>query len=153
MLKRSKTTIFSIPPSGRATAPFLERPGYNLAHRPVNFASLTDISFHHFQNYRNFDLECKPGHHNSAFRARKVTGTFEKRSPDPKVASVYFIHVTNRFANCRRQRWKQRGPGIQRAHPKSRKIDIYKARIEIYQSQLYKPSNQMGGVSCFVDEE
>ena len=42
MLKRSKTTIFSIPPSGRATAPFLERPGYNLAHRPVNFASLTD---------------------------------------------------------------------------------------------------------------
>ena len=37
----------------------------------------------HFQNYWNFGLECKYGKHEASFRARKVTGTFEKRVPGP----------------------------------------------------------------------
>ena len=45
-----------------------------LAHKPVNFASLTFI-LPIFQNYWNFDLECKHGKHKTAFRARKVIGT------------------------------------------------------------------------------
>ena len=43
-----------------------------LAHNPVNFASVTIISLYHFQNYWNFDLECKHGKHHTAFQARKV---------------------------------------------------------------------------------
>ena len=50
------------------------------AHSPVNFASLTD--YFHFQNYRNFDLECKHGKHKTVLRVRKITGTFEKRAPE-----------------------------------------------------------------------
>ena len=45
-----------------------------LAHKPVNFASLTFI-LPIFQNYWNFDLECKHGKHKTAFRARKVIRT------------------------------------------------------------------------------
>jgi len=41
VLKRSKTTIFFHTTIGQGQGPFLERPG-NLAHKPVNFASLTD---------------------------------------------------------------------------------------------------------------
>ena len=51
-----------------------------LAHNPVNFALLTD--YFHFQNYRNFDLECKHGKHKTVLRAAKITGTFEKRAPE-----------------------------------------------------------------------
>ena len=53
-----------------------------LAHKPVNFASFTDnISLDHFQNYWNFDLECKHGKHKTASGAWKVIGTFEKWAP------------------------------------------------------------------------
>ena len=34
-----------------------------------------------FQNYWNFDRECKHGEHKRGFRARKFSGTFEKRAP------------------------------------------------------------------------
>ena len=52
-----------------------------VAHKPVNFASI--VSLYHFQNYWNFDLECKHGKHKITFRAGKVTGTFEKQAPGP----------------------------------------------------------------------
>ena len=37
---------------------------------------------YYFQNYWNFDLECKHGRHKTTFRARKDIGTFEKRAPE-----------------------------------------------------------------------
>ena len=42
------------------------------------------VSLYPFQNYWNFDLECKHTKHKTAFRARKVIGTFEKRVPGPR---------------------------------------------------------------------
>lgn len=45
--------------------------------KPVNFASLTDSSIVLFQNYLNFDLECK---RKTVFWAQEVTGTFKKRA-------------------------------------------------------------------------
>ena len=78
--------------------PFFERPGnfsgpkanfeiqtcwivaQLMAHKPVNFASLTDSFILLFQNYWNFDIECKHNEHNDSFPARKVTETFEKQS-------------------------------------------------------------------------
>ena len=94
--------------------PFLERPGnfsgpkanvwnqnqLNTSTVPSSqtsrFCSLTDILIHY-----NFDLECKPGRHKTAFGARKVTGTFEKRAPNPNFAATsgspsFLISVTNR---------------------------------------------------------
>ena len=53
-----------------------------LAHKLVEIASITDISFYYFQNYWNFHLECKPNKHITAFRARKVTRNLEKQAPD-----------------------------------------------------------------------
>ena len=44
-----------------------------IAHKPVIVSSV-----YHFQYFWNFDLECKHGWHKTAFRARKVNGTFEK---------------------------------------------------------------------------
>jgi len=52
-----------------------------LAHKPVQIASITDsfIVLLYFQNYWNFDLEGNDAKHKTAFRDRKVTGTFEKQ--------------------------------------------------------------------------
>ena len=48
-----------------------------LAHKP----SLIDRFIALFSNYWNFDLESKHNKQKTAFRARTVTGTFEKRAP------------------------------------------------------------------------
>ena len=60
------------------------------------FSSLTDIFIHY-----NFELECNPGRHKTAFGAWRVTGTFEKRDPGPNFAASsgsppFLISVTNR---------------------------------------------------------
>ena len=39
------------------------------------------VSLYHYQNYWNFDHECKRSKHKIGFRDRKVIGTFEKRAP------------------------------------------------------------------------
>ena len=74
--------------------PFLERPGNFLdpkenrtcwmvakflAHKPASSASLTDSSIVSLSTLL-IDLECKHNEHKTTFRARKVTGTFEKRA-------------------------------------------------------------------------
>ena len=51
------------------------------AHKPINFASLTDSFIVSFSNYWNFDLECKHCKDKTAFHAWKVTGTFKKQVP------------------------------------------------------------------------
>ena len=82
--------------------PFLERPGNFsgpkgnfkiqtswivstvLAHKPVNFASSTDCFILLFSEWLKLCFafaECKHNKHKTAFRARKVTGTFEKHAP------------------------------------------------------------------------
>ena len=86
------TNSFSNVPFGyvRSWGPFLERPdnfsgpkakfeikktswqwivAQFFSHKPVNFASLTDSFFVSFQNYWNFDFECKHGQLETAFRA------------------------------------------------------------------------------------
>ena len=50
-----------------------------LAHKPASSASLTDSSIVSLSTLL-IDLECKHSEHKSTFRARKVTGTFEKRT-------------------------------------------------------------------------
>ena len=50
-----------------------------LAHKPASSASLTDSSIVSFSTLL-IDLECKHSEHKTAFRARKVTGTFEKQA-------------------------------------------------------------------------
>ena len=50
-----------------------------LAHKPASSASLTDSFIVSFSTLL-IDLECKHGEHKTTFRARKVTGTFEKRA-------------------------------------------------------------------------
>ena len=50
-----------------------------LAHKPASSASLTDSFIVSFSTLL-IDLECKHSEHKSTFRARKVTGTFEKRT-------------------------------------------------------------------------
>ena len=64
-----------------------------LAHKPVNFASLTDSFFVSFQNYWIFDLKCKHCKHKTAFRTRKVTGTFEKWASAPTPLYKPFKYV------------------------------------------------------------
>ena len=39
------------------------------------------VSLYRYQNYWNFDHECKRSKHKIGFRDRKVIGTFEKRAP------------------------------------------------------------------------
>ena len=52
-----------------------------LVHKPVNFALLTDSnSLYHFQNYLNLEY-VEDGKCKTAFRAQKVTRTFEKQAP------------------------------------------------------------------------
>lgn len=51
-----------------------------LAHKPVNFAFLTDSFSVSFLKL----LKCKHGKHKKAFRDRNVTGTFEKRAPNKR---------------------------------------------------------------------
>ena len=50
-----------------------------LAHKPASSASLTDSSIVSFSTLL-IDLKCKHGEHKTTFRARKVTGTIEKRA-------------------------------------------------------------------------
>ena len=50
-----------------------------LAHKLASSASLTDSFIVSFSTLL-IDLECKHGEHKTTFRARKVTGTFEKRA-------------------------------------------------------------------------
>ena len=50
-----------------------------LAHKPASSASLTDSFIVSFSTLL-IDLECKHSEHKTTFRARKVTGTFEKRT-------------------------------------------------------------------------
>ena len=50
-----------------------------LAQKPASSASLTDSSIVSFSTLL-IDLECKHSEHKTAFRARKVTGTFEKQA-------------------------------------------------------------------------
>ena len=50
-----------------------------LAHKPASSASLTDSFIDSFSTLL-IDLECKHSEHKTTFRARKVTGTFEKRA-------------------------------------------------------------------------
>ena len=48
----------------------------------INQIKFRLLSFSYFQNNWNFDLECKPNKHKTAFHARKVIGTsIEKRAP------------------------------------------------------------------------
>ena len=68
-----------------------------LAHKPVNFASLTDSFFVSFQNYWIFDLKCKHCKHKTAFRTRKVTGTFEKWASAPTPLYKPFKYVPQRI--------------------------------------------------------
>ena len=44
------------------------------------FCFVNVVSLNYFQTYSNFDLECKHKH-KTAFRARKVTATFENQAP------------------------------------------------------------------------
>ena len=81
-----------------------------LAHKLVNFASLTD-SF--IQKYWNFDLECKRGKHKAAFRAWEVTGWgLFLESPGnfsgPKSCSTGMFKVTSRLEKL---------PGLSRNGP------------------------------------
>ena len=50
-----------------------------LAHKPANSASLTDSFIVSFSTLL-IDLERKHSEHKTTFRARKVIGTFEKRT-------------------------------------------------------------------------
>ena len=50
-----------------------------LAHKPASSASLTDSFIDSFSTLL-IDLKCKQSEHKTAFRSRKVTGTFEKRA-------------------------------------------------------------------------
>ena len=52
-----------------------------LAHKPVNFASLTDSFIVLLSKLWNFDIECKHNKHKISFRARKVSGTLNKQAP------------------------------------------------------------------------
>ena len=61
----------------------LQAPSSQTNHKSILLPYLI-FSLYHFQNYWNFDLECKHGLHKTAFRARKVIGTFEKWAPGPK---------------------------------------------------------------------
>ena len=51
-----------------------------LAPKPVQVALLTDSFIVLFQNYWNFNLNCKHGKHKTAFGTWKVTGTFKKQA-------------------------------------------------------------------------
>ena len=66
-----------------------------LAHRPASSASLTDSSIVSFSTLL-IDLECKHGKHKTAFRSRKVTGTFEKRASvqiDTNMTPTPFFYI------------------------------------------------------------
>ena len=63
--------------------PFLERPG-NFSGMKVNFNCWIVAQFlahKPVKNYWNFVRKCKHGKHKTAFRARNLTWTFEKRAP------------------------------------------------------------------------
>ena len=47
------------------------------------------VSFDHFQKYYKFGLECKPGKHETAFRARKVTSAGLSRNGTPRAKDIY----------------------------------------------------------------
>ena len=114
--------------------PFLERPGnfsgakahfkiqtswivaHFLAHKPILLPQLV-LSSYYFQSYWNFALEYKHFKHKTAFRARKVTGAFEKQASalprinsarGPGGTSTLQVQRSNRLATLppkRRQTW------------------------------------------------
>ena len=57
------------------------------------------VSLYRFQNYWNFDLEWKHGKRKTAFRARKVTGTFEELAPgqEPITKTAPWVAKCNDF--------------------------------------------------------
>ena len=73
---------------------FLKRPGnfsdpkvnfeiktcWVVAHKPVNFARKVIVSLYHFQNYWNFDLECKRRKHKQLLEPEKLRD-FEETGP------------------------------------------------------------------------
>ena len=53
---------------------------------------------YYFQNYRNFDLECKHGKQETVFLVRKAIAIFEKRAP----GSVELEKMVERFVDFSR---------------------------------------------------
>ena len=65
------------------------------------------LLWYYYDDY--YDLECKHNKHKTAFRARKVTGDFEKQAPEQKLKEsqikkgsiAAIIHFLIRFADGR----------------------------------------------------